>query len=292
MIRLAFVLTAVCFASPAFSQAPLPADVDAAFQAGVHPVIGCEGCHWEEPDRIPRDKVATVCGDCHPGPQKDYATSVHWDNGNIHAVCTDCHGIHGILPVANPDSKAHRSLVCGTCHPGPMEELGKGSHRTAFDRTDEQLCASCHGNHAVQHPTIRTIQPACETCHARGTDAFTFGAHVSDQFELLRSRLAQVRVRTEAATSEGYDTGLATRTLSSAEGQIKQARLVWHSLDAERIDVHAEQTASLLDRTMNLIQDRIQTQKMRENAIVIVWIIIAVALIALHLKRKSLEDGI
>jgi hypothetical protein len=128
--------------SSLLGQAPLTPEATAKFEAGVHQVVGCEGCHWEEPDRPPRNKIPSVCGDCHPGAHEDYETSVHWSNGTAHAVCTDCHGVHGILPVKNPESRAHRSVVCGTCHPGPMEELVAGPHGAAFEKTQALLCAS------------------------------------------------------------------------------------------------------------------------------------------------------
>ena len=280
----------VCTTLSAFAQAPLPPEVEAHFQAGAHSVIGCEGCHWEGPDRIPRNNIPTVCGDCHPRPQDDYATSVHWDGGVAHAVCTDCHGVHGILPVANPKSRAHRSLVCGSCHPGPKEELARGPHHAAFENSGALVCASCHGNHSVQPPTISAIEPACEACHERDTEAFAFGSRVSEQLESLRTRAAHAKAETESAAGQGYETDLANRTRTAAEGQFRQVRLIWHSLDGDRIDEQISRTAGLFDRTLVLIQERIDTQTTREKGVVIVWIVIAIAVCALHAKRKSIES--
>ena len=198
-------------ATPALNS--LPAEMDAQYQAGVHAVVGCEGCHWEGPDRIARTKIPSVCGDCHPGPGEDYENSVHWEDGRAHAVCIDCHGNHGILPVALPESRAHRSLVCGTCHIGPRDELYRGPHGEAFDRTGALVCASCHSNHAVQHPTIEIVEPACETCHARDTDAFSFGQTVLEKFTAFRATSALARSAVDSASSAGYDVRKARDTI-------------------------------------------------------------------------------
>ena len=291
MNRLIFSCAVLILLAPSHSAGlePLPAESDAAFLAGAHAVIGCESCHWEEPDRIPRSRIPTVCGDCHPGPLKDYETSVHWDSGVAHTVCTDCHGLHGILPVANPQSRAHRSLVCGKCHPGPMEELAAGPHRKAFDRTGAWVCASCHDNHAVRHPTVALIAPACQKCHAQNSSAFAFGLRVSSQFQDLRERSAGADRVIEGAAAQGYETKQAVQTLSAAQGRFTQARLVWHSLNQERLDEQIDQAAGLFDRSLALIQERMDIQKTRETGIAVVWVVILLGVVALHLKRKSLE---
>ncbi len=290
-IRLAGLLFfGLCFCLPVVSLEPLPPETDARFQAGAHVVIGCEGCHWDDPDRIPRSKLTTVCGDCHPGPYQDYETSVHWDDGKAHSVCTDCHGLHGILPVRNTQSKAHRSRVCGTCHPGPMEELNRGPHGEAFDQTGTTVCASCHNNHAIQRPILARIEAACESCHSRNSEAFRFGQQVSGKFEGLEDQLSKVHAKVRVAEAEGYATETTDRMVSAAGGQVRQAKLVWHSLDGDRIDKPAAQASVLIDSVFRHIQEQAETQRRRETGIVVVWIVILLAITALHLKRKSLEN--
>jgi hypothetical protein len=271
---------------------PLPSDVTARFEAGVHWVVGCESCHWEEPDRTPRKRIPSVCGDCHPGPHDDYETSVHWSGGEAHAVCTDCHGIHGILPVANPESKAYRSLVCGKCHPGPMEELLEGPHGTAFEKTHALVCSSCHSNHAVQHPTIAVVEAACESCHSRTGDAFAMGQQVEAQFTTFRQKADDAGGAVLEAAENGYESKRAVQALASAKGQFTQARLVWHSLNEDQIDLEIDKASALADRSVAIVNEGKDIQKTREGGIAVVWIVILLAIIALHLKRKSLETEI
>jgi formate-dependent nitrite reductase cytochrome c552 subunit len=272
-----------------FGLEPLPQNIDTAFQLGVHSVVGCESCHWEEPDKTPRASIPGLCGDCHPGAQEDYVSSVHSGNGALHAVCTDCHGIHGILPVADPGSKAHRSLVCGQCHPGPMEELRKGPHSAAFEKTQALVCASCHSNHAVIHPTIAIVEPACLSCHASDTDAFALGQRVDQQFTALRSQQAEGALAIGLAETDGFETRQAAQLLKTSSGQLTQARLAWHSLDENRILEEIEKASKTASLSSARIQESIDTQKDREFRVMMMWIFILVAVVGLHLKRKSLE---
>lgn len=290
MTRL-IALVALLFASPAAGLEPLPPEVDAAFQAGVHAVIGCESCHWEDPDRIPRAQVATVCGDCHPGPHEDFLTSVHWDGGQAHAVCVDCHGIHGILPVAEPGSRAHRSIVCGDCHTGAMQALNAGPHRAAFDAAGLAVCASCHGNHAVQAPTVAIVEPACLECHAEDTAAFAFGQRVESQFDGIRESIARTRGLVHQAESEGLYMRRASETLEDGTRRFTQARLTWHGLDATAIDEHVVSTEKTVRRAADEVRARADAQATRESWLMAAWVAIAAAVIALHLKRKSIEAG-
>ncbi len=272
-----------------FGLKPLPQDIDTAFQVGVHSVVGCESCHWQDPDKTLQASIPGLCGDCHPEAQEDYASSVHWSNGALHAVCTDCHGIHGILPVADPRSKAHRSVVCGQCHPGPMEELRKGPHSAAFETTQALVCASCHSNHAVRHPTIAVVEPACLSCHASDTDAFALGQRVDKQFIALRSQLAEGALAIGLVETDGFETMRAAQLLKTSTGQLTQARLAWHSLDENRILEEIEKASKTAFLSSTLIQETIDTQKDRKYRITVMWVFILVAVVGLHLKRKSLE---
>ena len=275
--------------SPALSLEPLPTEVEQRFQAGVHAVVGCEGCHWEESDKIQRAKVPAVCGNCHPGAHEDYESSVHWDSGKSHAICTDCHGLHDILPVKSPESRSFRSLVCGNCHPGPMEELANGPHAAAFEQTAAMACASCHSNHAVLHPRVSVVEPACESCHARDTDAFALGILVGGQFDDLRARSAHAAGEIESAETQGIPTRQSLRVLSAASDQFTQARLIWHSLDADRIKERVDQSVDLYNRVQQLIVDHIGIQRTRKTWVWIVWSFILISVVLLHQKRKALE---
>ncbi|HXG59041.1 MAG TPA: cytochrome c3 family protein [Thermoanaerobaculia bacterium] len=156
----------------------------------------CTDCHEAHDIRPANDpqsgvfkfNVARTCGRCHARIAGEYGESVHGRalaRGNWDApVCADCHGIHTIARVADPDRGPRSS--CAHCHEGVRlsREFGVPTQRVqSFERSYHGLarrmgsvvaadCASCHGPHDTKpssdprsaiHP--RNLQKTCGKCH-------------------------------------------------------------------------------------------------------------------------------
>lgn len=85
----------------------------------------CSKCHASErmntKYRLPPDRVKTFMESYH-GLASQYG-------GTRAANCASCHGVHLILPSADPKSMIHtNNLVqtCGKCHPGATENFAQG----------------------------------------------------------------------------------------------------------------------------------------------------------------------
>jgi formate dehydrogenase gamma subunit len=112
----------------------------------------CHGIHMIKPHVDPASSVAaqalarTTCAQCHESVRlsqefgvqgnraSSYLDSYHGMasklGSNVVANCASCHGVHNILPSADPNStinQAHLVETCGKCHPGASENfiLGK-----------------------------------------------------------------------------------------------------------------------------------------------------------------------
>jgi hypothetical protein len=170
-----------------------------------------------------------------------------------------------------------------------MEELVAGPHGAAFKKTQALVCASCHSNHAVQHPTIDVVEPACETCHASNSEAFAMGQRVEVQFAAFHQKAERAENAAWVAEKNGYGSKQAVQTLAAAKGQFSQARLAWHGLSEERILEEANKASAFAERASDLVRERKSIQETRETGVVVAWIVILLAVIGLHLKRKSLE---
>lgn len=112
----------------------------------------CVDCHGEHKLMSPQDdrssasrrQVPDTCSSCHARPEVMRKYGVPEDRiqtfiGSMHGIasgfgskatanCTDCHGVHDILPAAEPASKvnpAHLAATCGqaNCHPGMPEKI-------------------------------------------------------------------------------------------------------------------------------------------------------------------------
>jgi len=125
-----------------------------ALTLGIRDAPGCTDCHGEhrilsvsDPDspvfvaNVPRD----TCGRCHGNTRlverhnlSDKNFSAFQDSFHGLAIragetsvasCSSCHGVHDILPAADPRSNinpANLATTCGACHPGAGERFAVG----------------------------------------------------------------------------------------------------------------------------------------------------------------------
>ncbi|MEE9554051.1 MAG: cytochrome c3 family protein [candidate division Zixibacteria bacterium] len=201
--------------------------------------LSCDDCHGGDPKRgfeegdpdlamdplkgykAPPSRTATpdFCDRCHsdieymkrynprlPTDQlKLYKTSVHGKQlyrtrDTKVAVCTDCHGVHNILPSSDSRSMIYHNNVpetCRKCHGSPQymrgykyngrqiptdqyEEYSKSVHGImVLEEGDNSApsCNNCHGNHGATPPNLISVSAACGECHAYNRDFFNASVH-------------------------------------------------------------------------------------------------------------------
>ena len=203
----------------------------AAAEADVHRVQGitCAGCHGGDPTaedaaeamdpkrgfrgKIAATAVPEMCGSCHAdaafmvryGPNiptdqlAQYRTSRHGlalakGDGNV-AVCTSCHGAHGVRPATDARSPVYPSRIgerCGACHGDAtlmarygikgdeLAEYKKSVHYAALTQRNDlsaPTCNDCHGSHGATPPGISSVSNVCGTCHLTQRERFDLSPH-------------------------------------------------------------------------------------------------------------------
>jgi predicted CXXCH cytochrome family protein len=206
------------------------------FSADVHKQfgLGCHDCHGGNPaqddvelakDRSfrgspERAKIPEFCGSCHsdsatirkfnPNLRVDqlalYLTSRHGqllNKGDANgAVCTDCHGVHGIQQANFPKSQVfpwNIPQTCGRCHSSAdtmnaygisvqqVDDYKQSVHaRALFEKKDlsAPVCNDCHGNHGAAPPEVTSIAFVCRQCHPSAGDLFSRSPH-KEAFDAL-----------------------------------------------------------------------------------------------------------
>jgi hypothetical protein len=209
------------------------------FAQDIHAVrgLGCVACHGGDPadpemtamdpDKgfrgVPaRAEIAELCASCHanadfmkrfnPKPyifsMAEFRTSVHCkkiaEGDTKVATCTNCHGVHGILPHSDPASPVYHKNVpatCASCHnseymkgravPTNQHALYVGSvhGRALLEKGDGSApaCNDCHGNHGAVPPQTRDIAVVCGNCHGREGELFA-ASPVKERLELEGKR--------------------------------------------------------------------------------------------------------
>ncbi len=114
--------------------------------------------------------------------------------------CVSCHGVHGIRPAKDPQSKVYAQRVpetCGACHansaimagitradgsPLPTTQLAEyrtSVHGKALARGDlgAPRCNTCHGNHSATPPGVASVSRSCSLCHSANASLFDGSKH-------------------------------------------------------------------------------------------------------------------
>lgn len=201
-----------------------------ALHESVHAtVLSCVDCHGGDPSALrdkdgshavdagflgtpPRESIPELCGSCHGDPVRmhafalradqliQYRISGHgralYERGNVRAaVCSDCHGAHGILPASDPrapTAKANLPATCGRCHADEALMQASGLSSDTVERyvgsvhgralLEEGVrgapsCADCHGSHGAAPPGVGEVVEVCGRCHVNERDAYRRSPH-------------------------------------------------------------------------------------------------------------------
>ncbi|MBI4342919.1 MAG: cytochrome c3 family protein [Candidatus Omnitrophica bacterium] len=163
--------------------------------------------------RPARQDIPQFCARCHGDPvymrrynpnlptdqHLKYLTSQHGKRNALAdpdvAVCTSCHGAHGVRSKKDPFSPVYPTNIPGTCaechndatrmerHGLPVTqhwEYSQSVHGQALlfrgDRGAPH-CASCHGSHEASRPGTIAIGNVCAQCHSLTRDLFAKSPH-------------------------------------------------------------------------------------------------------------------
>jgi nitrate/TMAO reductase-like tetraheme cytochrome c subunit len=184
----------------------------AVFEKSVHGPLSCVDCHQDLgkfSDFPHPEKLAKVdCSSCHSDAVAQYKASVHStarERGpTVAATCVDCHGLHDILPKADPQSRTYHFNVaetCAKCH-GNADIIRKGGipsdvtvpfrdsiHGQALMKSGlivAPTCSDCHGAHEIRgkkdvksQVSLAHVPATCGKCHEGISRKFDAGVHGS-----------------------------------------------------------------------------------------------------------------
>lgn len=175
------------------------AGVHAKIQQNGKPAADCKDCHTilgdMTTDLPPNDPNSTVyatnqektCGRCHENALSTFHNSIHGsllNKGDTRAAsCSDCHGNHKILTVADANSKLNREHlpeVCIKCHSGIVPDYEHSSHSIAFKAGNPKapVCVDCHSGISHHDAPASTrdfsleMTKKCSECHQQQAPSY------------------------------------------------------------------------------------------------------------------------
>lgn len=155
----------------------------------AHKSLMCTDCHLAVHQKTVNLKLDLnkQCLSCHAAKNQDNNIHSAALKGGAGALCTDCHGIHDIKAVTDPESTVYRLNVhntCLKCHSNMLETYQYGFHGTAVDLGSMKAatCIDCHGSHSILPPTNpnssvakTNIPNTCAKCHTTAQVNFAQG---------------------------------------------------------------------------------------------------------------------
>jgi cytochrome b subunit of formate dehydrogenase len=181
-------------------------------EKGEGTLLDCGACHGKNAHQIlpATDKQSPVyldhqvkiCGDCHQKDFDTYTKNVHgfglYKSGlSITAVCSSCHGSHGVYRSTDNRSMlspTHVAATCGACHRFIPERLQKSVHgrdlgigepskRTAPGGKINRrpTCTDCHLGHETAFPESSAFRMGlpnfCGNCHVELSSTYRLSIH-------------------------------------------------------------------------------------------------------------------
>ncbi len=201
-----------------------------AYRRDVHrEVLTCIDCHGGDPaaardkdkahdpakgyrGRLDHAAIPELCGNCHADAQRMalfslatdelalYRVSAHGiavlKRGSTNAaVCSDCHGAHGILASHDrraPTAAINQPATCARCHEDEAMMTAAGLPTDTVARFRNSVhgrllineygrgvpaCADCHGAHGARPPGARDLVHVCDRCHSATGDIYRASVH-------------------------------------------------------------------------------------------------------------------
>jgi predicted CXXCH cytochrome family protein len=282
---------------------------------GDQKVAVCSSCHGSHGIKAVKNPgspvyplhVAETCGGCHANASYMQGYSIPTDQltkwqSSVHAeamfkkqdlsapTCNDCHGNHGAAP-ANVTSVAN---VCGTCHVRQAGLFQKSPHAKPFQALDSGACVQCHSNHGIRHPSDAMLgvgkESVCTECHFEGTGAYKTAGTLSGRLGDLAARVGEADGILQQAANEGMEVSGAQFDLKEARNKLIDSRVLIHSFSPSEVDKSVAPGVEIAGRAHDTGLKALAEFQFRRKGLAVSLIVIAIAIAALYLKLRQIEQ--
>ena len=316
-------MCAKCHANPAYMR---PFNIEstsqyAEYKQSVHgkrlleqgdtKVAACTDCHGAHNIRARDDIQSSVyktnipgtCAKCHadkdymkgygiPTNQYDeYKKSYHGykllHEQDVSApACSDCHGTHG----ATPPGVKEVPNVCGTCHAKTQEYFMAGPHGASLQATGVPRCVNCHGNHEIEKPSddmlVGSGQGHCESCHDKGSHAYTQAASIHETITELKTRYAGASNALRRAEAANMDMQDNIAELENAKTNLITARAAQHTVTPGKVMESAKAAFETTASVHKAANAAILKSHFRNNALLAMGLLVIFTCAVLYWKWR------
>jgi hypothetical protein len=202
------------------------------------------------------------------------------------AVCTDCHGVHNILPASDPRSPVHPLNVANTCQQchsdselmktyklasAQFKDYSESVHHEAMAARGDlsaPTCSTCHGSHGAIPPGAGSVANVCATCHVLQAQFFNESVHKEAFPEGCATCHGSHKIKHPDDDFVGLAKGAACAECHSAADESGRTAQAIHD-HLRRLEGQVAEAAKLLDRAtragMDVADAELQLAQAKES---------------------------
>ncbi|MFQ5607302.1 MAG: cytochrome c3 family protein [Candidatus Zixiibacteriota bacterium] len=290
------------------------------FLKGTHARWGlsCADCHGGDPSAEDEDEamdedagfigsparedIPKFCARCHSDPNymRGFNPNISTDQYSKYlisghgmrltksadpkvAVCTSCHGVHGILPADNPVSPVFVTNIpstCAACHADSaymadrdiptdqLHEYQSSVHGQALLEKGDRAapaCSGCHGSHEARIPDPSGVANTCAQCHNYVRELFVSSPHkeAHEKYDYPECEVCHgnhaIQAPTDAMLSQGSG-GVCVECHEPDSKGMKAAMRMRVSIDSLTAIIDSAATLVNLARTIGMDAEEAEYQ--------------------------------
>ncbi len=316
-----------CHSNPAYMKKfnpSLPVDQELTYYTSVHgqrlkagdaAVAACADCHIAHSIRPAKDPTSSVyvknipqtCGKCHSNVQlmapykiptdqlAQYTSSVHgkalFEKGDTAApVCTTCHGNHGAVP----PGVENIGQVCGMCHVHNAEFFQSSPMAKPWAKRKFHMCATCHHEHDIQHPTAQLLSPdngICMKCHSPSSPQIAVASAMQKKLESIEDAYQRAQKDILAAEEKGMDMAEARDLWDASRMAMYQSKTAIHHFSAASVAEVADPGIQNAEKADQAAKDAAADFQNRRIGLGVASLFITFLVVVIYLKIKDFESS-
>jgi hypothetical protein len=144
------------------------------------------------------------------------------------------------------------------------------------------------------HPTDAMLgvgkESVCTECHFEGTGSFKGAAAMSAKLADLSGRIDKADQLLQEAANDGMEVSGAQFDLKDARNKLIDARVLIHGFSPKELDTSVSPGSAIADKAHASGLQALADFQFRRKGLAVSLVIIAIAIVALYLKLKQIEQ--
>jgi hypothetical protein len=278
--------------------------------------VSCHGAHKVLSKSNPASPVhytniIETCGRCHSDKEymkayglptdqvEKYRKSYHAQilyslvpgkNPALAPTCASCHTHSPLLPSATDVPE-----ICGRCHSVTANYYKDSPHFVSLSEVGVPRCIDCHGNHAIEYPSIEMFSSSeeghCGSCHDEASAEYQTGQKIREQLMAAQESVTSMEEELDSLEHTGRNLSDLQDLREQAKTNMTEVLPIVHTLSVEKIQDKTNEVAKSAESFTKKVTAFKKELEMRRTTLSAVLAVIFINVGLLWWKRRSLDHS-